>query len=180
VSDVAAFVAWLGAAVVVLADGRRGLAAGLALVGLAMAGVAWAAGDQLGAILLLAGGLIGAGLRFFIGPDGWGLMEPGSTPRMLFAVVAGLFGLWVAAAVTTGGSGGLRFAAFAGILLLGGRLLQAAAPVALLTAIAGVALVLGVISGAVGGTGGNAEYAIAAAVCAAVSAMPATARHSGT
>jgi len=180
VSDVAGFLAWLGATVVVLADGRRGLAAGLAMVAVASAGVTLAAGDLIGAAILLAGGLVAAALRFNTGPEGWGLMEPGSTPRMLFAVVAGLFALWVAASITAGGTGGTRFAAFVTILLLGGRLLQAASPAALLTAGSGVALVLGVIAGTLDGGGGIAAYAVAAIVCAGVSAVPATSRPSGT
>jgi len=76
VSDVAGFVAWLGATVVVLADGRRGLAVGLAMVAVAAAGVTLAAGDLIGAVILLAGGLVAAALRFITGPEGWGLMEP--------------------------------------------------------------------------------------------------------
>jgi len=181
VSDVAAFVAWLGGAVIVLSDARRGLAAGLALIAVAAAGLTWAAGDLAGALVLLVGGLIAAGLRYTMGPDGWGLMQPGSTPRLLFSVIAGLITLWIAAAVTTGASGGLRFGTIAILVLLTGRLLQGGAPVALLTATAGLALALGVISGPLEPGGGIAFYVIAALVTAGVSAMPAIPpRPSGT
>src|SRR5690242_3277972 len=105
-SDVAAFVAWLGAAIIVLADSRRGLAAGLAVLAAAAAGIAWSQGELGGAILLLAGGVLGSALRFTIGPDGWGLMQPGSTPRLLFTVIVPLVALWVALAATSGGSAG--------------------------------------------------------------------------
>lgn len=180
-SDVAALVAWLGGAVIVLADARRGLAAGLVLVAIAAAGLTWAAGDLGGGIVLLAGGLTAAVLRYTIGPDGWGLMEPGSTPRLLFAVIAGLIALWLAGAVTAGASGGLRFGSIAILVLLTGRLLQGGAPVALLTATSGLALALGVVSGPLEPGGGIAYYVIAALVTAAVSAMPASpARPSGT
>jgi len=52
--------------------------------------------------------------------------------------------------------------------LLGGRLLQAAEPAVMLTAIAGIALVLGIVSG-----DGIASYSLAALITAGVSAMPA-------
>jgi len=176
-SEVAAFVAWLGAAVIVLADSRRGLAAGLAVLAAGVAAIAWSQGEQGGAIVLLAGGVFGSALRFTIGPDGWGLMQPGSTPRLLLTVVVALVALWVARAVTTGASAGFRFAVLTVLVLLGGRLLEAAEPAAMLTAIAGVALVLGIVSG-----DGIVSYAVAALVTAGVSAMPmpATPRQRGT
>ena len=176
-SEVAAFVAWLGAAVIVLSDSRRGLAAGLAVLAAGAAAIAWSQGEQGGAIVLLAGGVLGSALRFTIGPDGWGLMQPGSTPRLLLTVVVALVALWLALAVTTGASAGFRFAVLTVLVLLGGRLLEAAEPAAMLTAIAGVALVLGIVSG-----DGTVSYAVAALVTAGVSAMPmpATPRPHGT
>ena len=176
-SDVAAFVGWLGAAVIVLADSRRGLAAGLAILAAAVGAIAWSQGELGGAILLLAGGVLGSALRFTIGPDGWGLMQPGSTPRLLFTVIVPLVALWVALAATSSGSPGFRFAVLAVLVLLGGRLLEAAEPAVMLTAIAGVALVLGIVAG-----GGVVSYAVAALVTAGVSAMPvpATPRPRGT
>ncbi len=176
-SEVAAFVAWLGAAVIVLADSRRGLAAGLAVLAAGVAAIAWSQGEQGGAIVLLAGGVLGSALRFTIGPDGWGLMQPGSTPRLLLTVVVALVALWLALAVTTGASAGFRFAVLTVLVLLGGRLLEAAEPAAMLTAIAGVALALGIVSG-----DGIVSYAVAALVTAGFSAMPtpATPRPRGT
>ena len=170
-TDVAAFVAWLGAAVIVLADSRRGLAAGLAILAVAAAGIAWSQGEQGGAIVLLAGGVLGSALRFTIGPDGWGLMQPGSTPRLLFTIIAALVALWVALAVTSGPSPGFRFAALTVLVLLGGRLLEAAEPTVMLTAVAGVALVLGIVS-----SDGIVAYALAALVTTGVSAMPVPAK----
>ena len=166
-SEVAAFLAWVGAAIIVLADSRRGLAAGLGVLAVAAAAIAWTLGEQGGAIVLLAGGVVGSALRFTIGPDGWGLMQPGSTPRLLFTIIVALVALWVALAATTGVSAGFRFAALTALALLGGRLLEASEPAVILTAIAGVALVLGVIS-----ADGVVSYTVAAVVAASVSAMP--------
>lgn len=176
-TDVAAFVAWLGAAVIVLADSRRGLAAGLVVLAAAAAAIAWSQGEQGGAIVLLAGGVLGSALRFTIGPDGWGLMQPGSTPRLLFTIIVALVALWVALAVTSGDSPGFRFAVLSVLGLLGGRLMGAAEPAVMLTAIAGVALVLGIVSGS-----GIVPYTLAALVAAGVSAVPvpATQRPRGT
>ena len=166
-SDVAAFVAWIGAAMIVLADRRRGLAAGLAVLAVAAAAIAWSQGEPGGAIVLVAGGVLGSALRFTIGPDGWGLMQPGSTPRLLFTVIAALVMLWVALAVTSGAGAGFRFAALAVLVLLGGRLLEAGEPAVVLTAMAGLALVLGIVSGE-----GIVSYTVAALVTVGISAMP--------
>lgn len=166
-SEVAGFIAWLGGALIVLADGRRGLAAGLALLAVAAAGVTWAAGDPGGAVVLLAGGIVGAALRFTIGGEGWGLMEPGSTPRLLFTVVVGLVALWVAIGLTSGDGGGFRFAVLAALLLLGGRFFQEASQTALLSAIAGFALILGALA-----HDGIAAYVVAALITAGISAVP--------
>jgi hypothetical protein len=176
-TEVAAFIAWLGAAIIVLADSRRGLAAGLAAAAVAAAAIAWSQGEQGGAVVLLAGGVLGSALRYTIGPDGWGLMQPGSTPRLMFTIIVALVVLWVALAVTSGPGAGVRFAELTVLALLGGRLLQGAEPAVMLTAIAGIALVLGTVSG-----DGIASYAVAALVTAGVSAMPirATRRPRGT
>ena len=176
-SEVAAFVAWLGAAIIVLADSRRGMAAGLVVLAAGVGAIAWTQGDQGGAIVLLAGGVLGSALRFTIGPAGWGLMQPGSTPRLLFTVIVALVASWVALAATSGASAGFRFAVLTALVLLGGRLLEAAEPAVMLTAIAGIALVLGIVSGV-----GIVPYAVAALVTAGVSAMPvpATPRPRGT
>ncbi|HET7467912.1 MAG TPA: hypothetical protein VFL29_14735 [Candidatus Dormibacteraeota bacterium] len=181
-SDAAAFVAWLGGAVIVLADGRRGLAAGLALLAAAAGGLAWSAGQQEGAIVLLAGGVLGAAIRFTIGPEGWGLMQPGSTPRLLLTVVAGVIALWLGLAATSGESSGFRVAVLVALPLLAGRALQAAEAAVLLTALAGLALVLGVVSTAGPNHVGIAAYAVAALVAAGASAIPipATPRPRGT
>ena len=74
VTEAAAFMAWLSAAIIVLADGRRGLALGLGLTAVAFAALAWASGDRLAAAAMLAGGGVAAVQRLRSGIDGWGLM----------------------------------------------------------------------------------------------------------
>ena len=55
-SATAAFAAWLGAALIVLSEGRRGLALGMALVTMGFAVLALTSGQVEGAIALVAGG----------------------------------------------------------------------------------------------------------------------------
>src|SRR5262249_32418456 len=68
----AAFLAWLGASTVLLADGRRGLAAGMALAALGLAGVCLPVGGPLVAAFVLAGGAVAAARRAMVGPAGGG------------------------------------------------------------------------------------------------------------
>ena len=170
-TEALAFAAWLGAALVVLSDGRRGLALGLGLVGAALAGLAFATSHQPGGIALLAGGLVAAGLRLRGGPESWGLMEPGSTPRIILTVVTGLFSLWIAVTVATGDQASLRFAVLAVLGLGGARVLQAREQAASMTAISSLALALGAAAAFTGDDPGLTPYVIAAAIAAAGSAL---------
>jgi len=170
-TEVLAFAAWLGAALVVLSDGRRGLALGLGLVAAALAALAFATGHQPGGVALLAGGLVAVGLRLRAGPESWGLMGPGSTPRIILTVVAGLFSLWIAVTVATGDDAALRFAVLAVLGLGGARVLQAREQSVSMTAISSLALALGAAAAIVGGEPGPAPYVIAAAIAAAGSAF---------
>lgn len=170
-SEAAAFVAWLGAAVIVLSDGRRGMALGLALVAAGVAGVAW---GSIGwpALLLLAGGWVAAALRLRSGAPQWGLMPPGSTPRLLLAVVAGFLALWVAASVSIGSGGPLRFASLAVLGLMGANALRAREPAVAATAAAGIALALGAAA-AIAPTGDFMPYLVAGLIAGAISFLPA-------
>jgi hypothetical protein len=156
---------------VMLADGRRGLAAGLAIMSAAFAALVWSGGQPVGAIALLAGGLVAAGLRFFRGPAGWGLMEPGSTPRIILTVVAGMLALWIAASIATGPGAPLRFAVLSTLGLLGERMLQEADRDVVLCAAAGLALALAAAAGLAGGAAGIAPYVIAAVIAGGVSVL---------
>ena len=140
----AALGAWLGGSLIVLADGRRGLALGLGVSGAAMAALALPGGQPAGAAALLAGGLVAAALRWRAGPTGWGLMEPGSTPRIILIAVVAVLTLWIALTVSSGDDAALRFAVLAVITLAAARLVQARDDAASLTAAGALALALGV------------------------------------
>src|SRR5207249_2138584 len=86
------FVAWLGVSLVVLSDGRRGLALGMALGALGLAGVSLPAAEPIGAIALVAGGAVAAARRFTAGPAGWAVMPAGSTPRLVARVPRAAWG----------------------------------------------------------------------------------------
>jgi len=172
VTVAAAAAAWLGGAIVLLSDGRRGLALGVAVLGAGLAALAFIAGREAEALALLAGGLVSAGLRLRNGPAGWGVMPAGSTPRLILAVVAGLIGLWFAVVVTTGEGAGLRFAVtvLLGMLVL--RLPLGAEPAGAASAASGIALALG--AGVLLAPGGASVAAciVAAVIAAGVPALP--------
>jgi hypothetical protein len=139
---VAAFVAWLGVSIVLLAEGRRGLALGTAVAALGLAGVCLSSAGPVAAAVVIAGGALASVRRWLAGPPGWGIMPAGSTPRLVTCVAAGLLALWLAVAVTSGGGGALRFAVMASIGLAGARVLWSEEPSVLLTAVAVLALAL--------------------------------------
>ena len=147
VAAVAAMAAtWAGACLLVLSDGRRGLAAGLAASGAGLAlALALRGSPAAAGLVALGAGAAGLG-RLRAGRPGWGLLPAGSTPRVSLCLVAG------SAAVVVGGTLGRGGAAPAALILLGlsaGRLLGTGERAAAQTAAAGVVLggaVLGAIS----------------------------------
>ncbi|HEX7198730.1 MAG TPA: hypothetical protein VF213_04615 [Dongiaceae bacterium] len=167
----AGLAAWAGAAVIVLADGRRGLATGVGLVAVGFAALAWTAGLWLEGAILLVGGAVSVFELVRTGPKEWGLMPPGSTPRLILAVVAGILSLWVAASVATGPGAPLRFASLAVLGLMAGRLLQSQTATALLTAAAALALALAGASGLAPGVG-FAPYFVGAIIAAGALLLP--------
>ena len=175
--EAAAFVAWLGAAVIVLSDGRRGMALGLALVAAGLAGVAL---GSVGwpALLLLAGGWAAAALRLRSGAPQWGLMPSGSTPRLLLAVVAGFLSLWLAVSVSIGPGGPLRFASLAVLVLMGATAAQTEEPAVAATATAALALALGAAA-ALAPAGDFAPYLVAGAIAGGISLLPAAKLRAG-
>jgi len=172
VAGVAAFAAWAGAAVIVLSDGRRGLAVGLGPVVIGFAALAWVDGEWIGGALLLLGGAICVVELGRRGPKEWGLMPPGSTPRLILVVVGGILSLWVAVSVASGPDAGLRFASLAVLGLSAARLLQGTRPVPVLAASAGLAIALAGASALVGTDAGFAPYLIGAAIAAGVAFLP--------
>jgi hypothetical protein len=88
-----AVLAWAGSALLVLSEGRRALAGGLALagVGLALTIVA----QPVDAAVLAISSLIAAALQLRRqGRPGWAVLPPGSTPRIILVIVAGVLGVF--------------------------------------------------------------------------------------
>jgi hypothetical protein len=169
----AAFVAWLGAALVVLADGRRGLALGLVLLTAALAVLAWPAGMLFGTVAIAAGGLVAAIRCWRSGPATWDIMPAGSTPRLVLCIASGLVALWVAASLTTGTGAPLRFAVLAVVGLMGGRIqISREAPV-VMAAIAAFALALGVAPGLAPTSSGPVGAIVGALIAGGVMFVPA-------
>lgn len=168
----AAFAAWAGAAVIVLADGRRGLAVGIALVAAGLGTLAWTSANWFGGGALLLGGAICAIQLLRTGRQDWGLMPPGSTPRLTLAIVGGILSLWVAASVTIGPGPTLSFACLAVLALMAGRLLQARQATPVLTGAAGLALALAAASALGPGTGGSVPYVLGALIAAGALLLP--------
>src|SRR5439155_286846 len=83
----------------VLADGRRGLALGVALATAALAAVVWPDAGPAAAAVLGLGGLAAAARRLVVGTAGWGIMPPGSTPRFILCIGGGLLASWIALGV---------------------------------------------------------------------------------
>ena len=169
----AAFVAWVGAALVVLADGRRGLALGLVLFTAGLAVLAWPAGMAFGAVAIAAGGLVAAGQCLRSGPASWGIMPAGSTPRLIICIASGLLALWMAASVTSGTGAPLRFAVLLVVGLMGARILISHEPGAVLAAIASLALALGVAPGLAATSPGPVAAIVGALIAAGVMFVPA-------
>ncbi len=100
-------------------------------------------------------------------------MPPGSTPRLILAVVGGILSLWVAASVTTGPGASLRFASLAVLGLTAGRLLLTQSSIAALTAAAGLALALAGASDLAPNGAGLAPYLFGAVIAAGALLLPA-------
>lgn len=173
IAVVAAFAAWLGAALVVLSDGRRGLALGLAVLTIGLAVLAWPAGMALGAIPLVAGGLAAAAQSWRSGPATWEIMPPGSTARLILCIASGLLALWVASSVTTGTGASLRFAVLVVLGLMGARILMSRDGPVVLAGIASLALVLGVAPGLAPDSPGPIPGLVGGLIAAGVMFVPA-------
>ena len=175
--DVAALAAWLGGSVIVLADGRRGLAAGLSITAIALAFLAWPNAGAPAAIAMAAGGGIAAVMRDRAGPPAWRLMPAGSTPRLILCVAAGLVALWISASVTSGPGAPVRFAMLSLVGLVGGRAISARDPAVILVAVAALVLTIAEGAGAAGGSAGVAACFAAAVIAAGTMFVPLPATH---
>ena len=139
--------AWLGAAVLVLSDARRGLAAGLLLAAVGLAVIRVAEGDAVDAGILFVFGLLASIIGLRRNPRrGWGLLPPGSTPRIVLSIVVGGLALWLGIGVLdTPGDPPARAAAVIVMALGAGRLLAVRDPRAALSAASLIALGAGTI-----------------------------------
>ena len=170
-SEAAAFAAWLGAAVIVLSDGRRGLTIGLALTTVGFAVLAWLGGDMLAAAAILVGGTVASSQRLRTGSDVWGMMPSGSTPRLILSIGAGLVALWIATSVMTGPGAPLRFAALSVLGLMAARIVTESEQAAVLTAVAALALSVAMAAGISDASPGPAPYVAAALIAIGVSVI---------
>ncbi|HET7419651.1 MAG TPA: hypothetical protein VFL27_04670 [Candidatus Dormibacteraeota bacterium] len=168
----AGFIAWLGASLVVVADGRRGLALGVATSALGMAGIAWQAAGPAAALALAAGGALAAAGRLRSGAPGWRIAPPGSTPRIVLCIGAALVASWVGLVVTSGGGAGLRFAAVVALVLAPARILWSDDPDVQLSAVAVLALGAGAASAMGPSTAQPWSYVAAGLVAAAAGWLP--------
>jgi hypothetical protein len=177
IDGAAAFVAWLGVAVIVLADGRRGLALGLAALSAGLAALALAEGVALGALALALGGAVAAAGRWRSGPAGWRVMPAGSTPRLVLCIGAGLVSLWVAASVSNGEGAALRFAVFTVLGVMAARVLMTRQPAAVLTAASATALAVAAATGLAIGSPGPLPYVVAGLAAAGAVFVPGPQAH---
>ncbi len=172
VEAAAAFVAWFGASLVVLSDGRRGLALGIALAAVGVATLTWGSGGPLAGAALVLGGLVAAAGRFRSGRPGWMIMPAGSTPRLVLCIAAGLLALWIAAGLTTGQGGPLRFAALVVTGLAGARVLGASEAPVLFTATGLLAFAVA-LAAALGDTSSPAPFLAAGIIAGGAGSLPA-------
>jgi hypothetical protein len=140
--------AWLGAALLLVGDGRRGLALGLVLLTAGLAGASAAGGQApLGVAVLALGGVAAAALRLRGGRAGWGLLPPGSTPRLVGAIVGVIAATLVAGFGLGTAEGAARLAALVVAALAAGRILTVEDRWAALGGASALALGLGALGG---------------------------------
>ncbi|HKC19656.1 MAG TPA: hypothetical protein VKE27_08480 [Candidatus Dormibacteraeota bacterium] len=172
ISPAAGIVVWLGASLVVVSDGRRALAAGIALMTIGLAAFAFLTAGPLAAAPVAVGGAIAAARRYFSGAAGWAILPPGSTPRLVLCIATALIAFWVAAGVTSGALTSLRFAVTVATVLPAARALSTTREAVLLTAVAVLALSIG-SAGAIGSSSPSLwPYLAGGLVAAAVGWLP--------
>ncbi len=149
-ADLGAALAWVGASLLVLSEARRGVALGLGITAL---GIGLLAGVERGlpaAAALGGGGVLAAALRLRDGGRGWGVLPPGSTPRVIMSLAALLLSALVGGSMMTGPGGAGRVAALTVGGLACARLLTTHRRASALSAAAAMALALGLVGTAAG------------------------------
>jgi len=167
---IAALCAWLGASLIVLGDGNRGVAVGVGLATAGLAAIAWQSSGPVAAFAILAGGAVIALQHASSGDRTWGIMPAGSTPRLILCVAMGLLALWFAASVTLGPGASYRFAVVVVIGLTAARILAGQQPSVVMAAAAVLALAVGV--GADLGAHSVWPYLVAGVIAGVVALIP--------
>ena len=166
-----AVLAWLGATVVVLAEGRRAMAAGLAAYAVAV-GLVLPVEPGYAAALAVAGIVSGA-LRLRGGPSDWGALPPGATPRIILCIVTGVVGAFISTSIVAApGTPAARTALAIGGFLATARLLSTGRRSAALTAAATVAVTAGAMSALTAGPAAPAAVGIAFATTIGLGLLP--------
>lgn len=159
--------AWLGATLLALSDGRRGMALSVAVTATGLAaGIAAAGAAPAAVVVLLAGGACAAAACLRGPAPAWGLLPPGSTPRLIGSIVVLMAALALGGSSLSGPAGLARLGGLVVIVLAAGRLLTAGGRWPVLAA--GSALALGL--GSLGGTAALGAGAVAAVALALVGA----------
>ena len=170
VAAIAALCAWLGASLIVLGDGSRGIAAGVGVVTVGLAVIAWQSTGFVPALAILVGGAVVVLQHQRSQDRTWGIMPAGSTPRLILCVATGLVALWVAASVTLGPGVAQRFAVLVVVGLSAGRILTTQ-QIQVVTAAAAI-LALAVAEGAGLGDHSVWPYLAAGLIACGVALMP--------
>lgn len=172
ISPAAGIVVWLGASLLVVSDGRKGLAVGIALTAAGLATFAFLTAGPLAAIAIALGGAVAATRRYATGAEGWAILPPGSTPRLVLSIATALIAFWVAAGLTSGSYASLRFGVIVAAVLSAARVLSTNEQTALLTAVAVLAL-SAVVASAIGSSSPSLwPYLAGAFIAAAVGWLP--------
>jgi len=145
-----ALLAWLGAAAITVSDGRRALALGLALVGGGLGLPAFQQAGPAAAAVLVAAAALSAGLRLRAGEPGWRVLQAGSTPRLILALLVLPLSAYVALYLISAEGGATRLAALTVAGLGAARMLSGGARSGALTGGAALALGLSLLSGQLG------------------------------
>jgi hypothetical protein len=160
-----AVLAWLGASLLTVAEARWGVALGLSTAAAGLALAAGGAGEApAGVAALVAGGLVAAALRLRGGAPGWNVLPPGSTPRLVTAIVVLIGAVLVAGSGLGSAAAAARLSGLVVAVLAGLRLMTVDGRWSAVAA--GSALALGL-----GALGGPTGMVVGAAVAAGLGAM---------
>lgn len=167
----AAVVAALGAAMLVLSEGRRALSTGLLLLTAGL--VVVLIGRPVAEVALGVGGAGAAVLRLRSGIPGWVLVPTGSTPRVLLTLVSAVVGAFVAVSLLDGpGEPPLRVALVVAGTMVAARLLSTERRDPALASAIAVCLVLGALAAAVAATPFPAAVLLAGLTALVLGAVP--------